>query len=275
MLTVPKQDLARLASIVSEYTRPNADLPVELLPINKGEGENPPVGRSLYLGSMHEAQSVPILEAFNITHIFSCIHDSAGDIALDVWRASQRGKDLVSCDDGETVVVPLSRSTESSLTAQIAEQRRAEVDKEALLRQQLDREQVQSGEAFLQTIRTIYRGVTGTTAGGIEYDGVCALDDDGYDILGRDYERFKRFADTALSCGADTSGGSCLLHCAAGMNRSGCLAVAYLMERQGWSLERAFRHCAERRGMLLQNEGFQTQLVEFAKTKGFVLFESE
>ena len=58
-----------------------------------------------------------------------------------------------------------------------------------------------------------------------------------------------------------------LVHCIAGMNRSGVLAIAFVAQSMRWPLLRALKHCLERRGCLLWNESFQRQLVLFAQRK--------
>ena len=49
-----------------------------------------------------------------------------------------------------------------------------------------------------------------------------------------------------------------LIHCVAGSNRSGVIAVAYLMRVGGMALEDAIRHVVSRRPIVLYNEGFQS-----------------
>jgi len=65
-----------------------------------------------------------------------------------------------------------------------------------------------------------------------------------------------------------------LVHCQAGVNRSGVLAVAYVMDSQRWPLMRALRHCLEARGPLLWNLTFQRQLLRFARSRGLLLDDS-
>ena len=54
-------------------------------------------------------------------------------------------------------------------------------------------------------------------------------------------------------------------YCAAGMNRSGVLAIAYVMLSRSWPLLRAVTHCAAARGPIAWNSGFQRELVQFAR----------
>lgn len=59
-------------------------------------------------------------------------------------------------------------------------------------------------------------------------------------------------------------GGKVLFFCVAGQNRSATLAFAVLM-LHGKSLEDLLRSCSEQRPFVLENEGFQKQLVELEK----------
>lgn len=56
-------------------------------------------------------------------------------------------------------------------------------------------------------------------------------------------------------------GGKILFFCVAGMNRSTCLGLACLMIF-GYSLDDAIRECAVQRPFVLENQGFQVQLVQ-------------
>ena len=56
-------------------------------------------------------------------------------------------------------------------------------------------------------------------------------------------------------------GGKILFFCVAGMNRSTCLGIAALM-LFGYSLDEALDECARQRPFVLENQGFQVQLVQ-------------
>ncbi|CAD5116807.1 unnamed protein product [Dimorphilus gyrociliatus] len=56
--------------------------------------------------------------------------------------------------------------------------------------------------------------------------------------------------------------GKVLLHCIRGVNRSVCLALAYLMEHQGWNLLEGVKFLAEKRGKCLENNNFRQCLIE-------------
>uniref|UniRef100_A0AAQ4Q1A5 protein-tyrosine-phosphatase n=2 Tax=Gasterosteus aculeatus aculeatus TaxID=481459 RepID=A0AAQ4Q1A5_GASAC len=66
------------------------------------------------------------------------------------------------------------------------------------------------------------------------------------------------FIDAAVS-----SGGSVLVHCAAGISRSPALAVAYIMYTLGMDLDRAYRFVKERRPSISPNFNFLGQLQHF------------
>ncbi|XP_056144308.1 tyrosine-protein phosphatase vhp-1 [Lampris incognitus] len=67
-----------------------------------------------------------------------------------------------------------------------------------------------------------------------------------------------RFIDGAMS-----SGGSVLVHCAAGISRSPALAVAYIMYSLGLDLDHAYRFVKERRPSISPNFNFLGQLQHF------------
>jgi len=64
---------------------------------------------------------------------------------------------------------------------------------------------------------------------------------------------------------ARKSGGRALIHCIMGVNRSGALAVAYTMIHQQCGPITAAVFVREKRRMLLSNEDFQEQLIDFAR----------
>ncbi|XP_028455688.1 dual specificity protein phosphatase 8 [Perca flavescens] len=69
------------------------------------------------------------------------------------------------------------------------------------------------------------------------------------------------FIDAAMS-----SGGSVLVHCAAGISRSPALAVAYIMYSLGMDLDHAYRFVKERRPSISPNFNFLGQLQHFQGT---------
>ena len=123
---------------------------------------------------------------------------------------------------------------------------------------------------------------------------VNAKDEEGYDMTSRHFGTFKAFMDDALAASSSSSGSSSssssaggataeactarpkvLIHCVAGMNRSGVLAVAFVMTMMRWPLLKALRHCLETRGCLLWNESFQEQLVLFAQREGLLVLDGD
>lgn len=70
-----------------------------------------------------------------------------------------------------------------------------------------------------------------------------------------------------LSAAAD-SGGVGLVHCQAGINRSGFLAVVHTMRRGQLPLLTALDRCKEVRGVILLNRAFQLQLLRYAAANG-------
>jgi len=116
------------------------------------------------------------------------------------------------------------------------------------------------------------------TKAGIKWRAALgALDDDDYPMLEAHFRDFEAFVcgaigilPGALSCQAeavsdDIPSARVLVHCSAGVNRSGLLAVALYMKITRMPLLEALKHCCEARGPLLWNESFRKQLVLFAR----------
>ncbi|MCJ8733719.1 hypothetical protein PDJAM_G00226770 [Pangasius djambal] len=59
---------------------------------------------------------------------------------------------------------------------------------------------------------------------------------------------------------ARTSGQSVLVHCKMGVSRSASSVIAFLMKKQGWTLEEALNHVRERRPIVQPNDSFLKQL---------------
>jgi len=95
----------------------------------------------------------------------------------------------------------------------------------------------------------------------VAYYAVPADDDASYDLL----EHFDECRAFQGDCRA--KGGKLFIHCMAGINRSGAMAVALLVA-DGWDLLDAIRHAHARRGAVVWNKGFQLQLVRFARKRG-------
>jgi len=61
----------------------------------------------------------------------------------------------------------------------------------------------------------------------------------------------------------ETEGDICLVHCRAGISRSSTLIMAYLMEKNSWSLNEAFTFTKSKRSCVAPNFGFLGQLQKF------------
>jgi len=59
-----------------------------------------------------------------------------------------------------------------------------------------------------------------------------------------------------------------LIHCGAGVSRSGCLAASYLMRHHRWSAARARDFLLERRRIVSMNRGFWRQLIQLEDSFG-------
>ncbi len=100
--------------------------------------------------------------------------------------------------------------------------------------------------------------------GDIKYLGFEAEDDDSYNML-QHFEDAYRLIEEAR-----TSGGKVLVHCLMGINRSGVITCAYCMIHKHMGPISSARFVKKNRPMLLTNEGFQRQLVTFARERGML-----
>ena len=131
---------------------------------------------------------------------------------------------------------------------------------------------------------------------GIAYHSIAADDEDGYPMLEYHLEDCRNYVNDAKK-----TGGKCVVHCVAGINRSGVIAAALLLlerlpslsssaveleteptlEPHVSSAEKALEkpmnvlevvsHCRRRRGnAFLWNHSFQTELVALAKRNGLL-----
>ena len=97
------------------------------------------------------------------------------------------------------------------------------------------------------------------------YLQVNADDEEGYPILARHLDDVIAFIQRARD-----EGGRCLIHCQAGINRSGVLAIAALMLTEQLPVLEAVSRCKNARGVILSNHSFQTQLVALARRHGLL-----
>ncbi|CAK59569.1 unnamed protein product (macronuclear) [Paramecium tetraurelia] len=61
--------------------------------------------------------------------------------------------------------------------------------------------------------------------------------------------------------------GSVLVHCMAGISRSVSCVIAYLIHKNNWNYEQAFKFVKTKRNCSKPNEGFKKQLIQYAEQK--------
>lgn len=100
----------------------------------------------------------------------------------------------------------------------------------------------------------------------IQYLEIDAQDEEGYQIIDLHLQEARMFIEDSHA-----TGGTCLVHCLAGMNRSGVIVAAELMLRYSLPVVEAVRYCRQQRGnFLLNNYSFQQQLVHLAMLHGML-----
>jgi len=116
-------------------------------------------------------------------------------------------------------------------------------------------------------------------AGGPDFDGERAArpQDSGLVHLDlpaedhRTYPLFERHFDAcrAFYNGCSDASGKMLIHCQAGINRSGAMAIALLVGQgaPARSLLECVRHVHSARGTVCSNRGFQVQLAKFVRER--------
>ena len=102
-----------------------------------------------------------------------------------------------------------------------------------------------------------------------QYEGFQGEDDGEYDIL-QHFDNACAFIEHARK-----TGGKVLVHCIMGINRSGAIALAYLMQTLKLGPGQATFYVKRRRRLILSNEGFQYQLLEFARKRGLLKHDAE
>lgn len=125
---------------------------------------------------------------------------------------------------------------------------------------------------ILNTVDALYQNTrTGQGFYGPDfiYHGFTSQDEESYPIM----QHFRETFDFIES--AQKADGKCLIHCIAGINRSGCLAVAYLMASQNIGPISAVKIVFQKRGMLLSNTGFIERLVKFAVDRDLLFLDKE
>ena len=102
-------------------------------------------------------------------------------------------------------------------------------------------------------------------AAGVEHLLLGAQDNTSYPLLKTHSAQAAAFLRPALD-----GGGAVLVHCEQGINRSAAIAIAFLLEWRMEPLLDVVAHAFAARPIILQNQGFVTQLVEHAAALGLL-----
>ena len=96
---------------------------------------------------------------------------------------------------------------------------------------------------------------------GITHKRISCDDSEGYDMIGRHWDEFLPF----LNQVRETPGARVVVHCVAGINRSGLICCAAHMVLEQQLLLEVVQQCLDKRGSVLWNRSFQRQLCELAQ----------
>lgn len=103
---------------------------------------------------------------------------------------------------------------------------------------------------------------------GIKVLKIDAEDEIGYKILSSHFSEVYNFIESAKNIN-----GKCVVHCVAGVNRSGVIVAAYKMIKERLSVLDVVLHCRLKRGnKFLRNETFQEELVAMARYENLLGF---
>lgn len=100
---------------------------------------------------------------------------------------------------------------------------------------------------------------------GIIHKRVSCDDTEGYDMIGRHWKTCLEFLKQVKN-----NNGRVVVHCVAGINRSGLIACAAHMVLEQLPLVEVVQHCLQKRGACLWNRSFQNQLCELAQREGLL-----
>ena len=100
---------------------------------------------------------------------------------------------------------------------------------------------------------------------GMTYKHCPGEDEEDYDMIGLHWEECRHFLQ-----GVRESGGKAIVHCVAGINRSGLIVTAAHMVLEGRPLLEVVQHGIQQRGSLLWNRFFQKQLCMLAAKEGLL-----
>mmetsp|Transcript_8107 Transcript_8107/g.10894 ORF Transcript_8107/g.10894 Transcript_8107/m.10894 type:complete len:236 (+) Transcript_8107:71-778(+) len=100
---------------------------------------------------------------------------------------------------------------------------------------------------------------------GIVHKYVRGEDREGYDMIGKHWDECRSYLDAVRN-----NGGRVVVHCAAGINRSGLIVCAAQMYFERQNVIDVVRHCVDRRFLILSNVSFQKQLCLLAAKEGLL-----
>mmetsp|Transcript_106907 Transcript_106907/g.159842 ORF Transcript_106907/g.159842 Transcript_106907/m.159842 type:complete len:222 (-) Transcript_106907:591-1256(-) len=98
---------------------------------------------------------------------------------------------------------------------------------------------------------------------GIQHCHVKGLDEDGYDMIENHWAECEAFFDQVYE-----AGGKVVVHCSAGVNRSGLIAAAVWLLVEDTTLLEVVQSLKNKRGIVLINPSFQKQLCVLAAQNG-------
>jgi hypothetical protein len=99
----------------------------------------------------------------------------------------------------------------------------------------------------------------------MDFKAIVAKDEFDYDVM-QHWPEARAYLDAALN----EQNGRVLVHCQAGINRSGAIAVAYMMVTRRRLLVDAAKSAKRKRYQLITNLNFQLSLVKFASAEGLL-----
>nr|CAG4710805.1 unnamed protein product [Naegleria fowleri] len=189
---------------------------------------------SVYLGDCFQATNRKSIDYLNITHIVNCTKNIENKFEKNHIHHSHHGEKIIHSQNSD----PIENSLED----------------QCIMKNDLEE------EAMIEKYKFDHNNESHTQTGReIKYMRV-AIDDDKNAPISHYFQECYEFIEDAIS-----NSGVVLVHCAAGVSRSSTIIISYVMKKMGVGCLFAFQLVKKRRRMIMPNEGFFHQLMEYEK----------
>ncbi|KAG2385737.1 hypothetical protein C9374_002886 [Naegleria lovaniensis] len=197
---------------------------------------------SVYLGDCFQATNRKSIDYLKITHIVNCTKNIENKFEKNHVHHSHHGEKIIHSQNSDPI--------ENSLEDQCVTKNDLEQDAMMMMMDK-NNNTLNADVAHVQA--------NDGTLNDIKYMRV-AIDDDKNAPISQYFQECFDFIEEAIS-----NSGVVLVHCAAGVSRSSSIVISYVMKKMGVGFLFAFQLVKKRRRMIMPNEGFFKQLMEYEK----------